>query len=223
MGLNHSPRIVTDGLILCLDAGNPKSYPGSGTTWTNLAGTIGNGTLTNGPTFDANNSGSIVFDGTDDFVQCSGSLTVTAATFVCWIRRNGSQGTYDGILFSRGTSVTGMLFYTSDQLGYTWNNAINTYTWNSGLTVPDLTWCMVAVSVTSTAATAYLGQASGITTAINTVSHTSTVLDDIKLAFDDATLRYFTGNIAIAQLYNRALSAEEIQQNFNALRGRYGL
>jgi hypothetical protein len=223
VGLNHSPRIVTDGLILCLDAGNPKSYPGSGTTWTNLAGTIGNGTLTNGPTFDANNSGSIVFDGTDDFVQCSGSLTVTAATFVCWIRRNGSQGTYDGILFSRGTSVTGMLFYTSDQLGYTWNNAINTYTWNSGLTVPDLTWCMVAVSVTSTAATAYLGQASGITTAINTVSHTSTVLDDIKLAFDDATLRYFTGNIAIAQLYNRALSAEEIQQNFNALRGRYGL
>jgi hypothetical protein len=116
-----------------------------------------------------------------------------------------------------------MAYYTSDQLGYTWNNAVNTYTWNSGLTVPDLTWCMVAVSVTSTAATAYLGQASGITTATNTVSHTSTVLDDIKLAFDDATTRYFTGNIAIAQLYNRALSADEVLQNFNALRGRYGI
>jgi hypothetical protein len=223
MGLFHSPRIVTDGLALCLDAGNTKSYPRSGTAWTDLSGNGRNGTLTNGPTYSSDVGGSIVFDGTDDFVQCSGSLTVTAATFVCWIRRNGSQGTYDGILFSRGTSVTGMLFYTSDQLGYTWNNAINTYTWNSGLTVPDLTWCMVAVSVTSTAATAYLGQASGITTATNTVSHTSTVLDDIKLAFDDATTRYFTGNIAIAQLYNRALSATEIQQNFNALRGRFGV
>ena len=223
MGLFHSPRIITDGLALCLDAGNTKSYPRSGTAWTDLSGNGRNGTLTNGPTYSSDVGGSIVFDGTDDFVQCSGSLTVTAATFVCWIRRNGSQGTYDGILFSRGTSVTGMLFYTSDQLGYTWNNAINTYTWNSGLTVPDLTWCMVAVSVTSTAATAYLGQASGITTATNTVSHTSTVLDDIKLAFDDATTRYFTGNIAIAQLYNRALSATEIQQNFNALRGRFGV
>jgi hypothetical protein len=223
MGLNHSPRIITDGLALCLDAGNTKSYPRSGTAWTDLSGNGRNGTLTNGPTYSSDVGGSIVFDGTDDFVQCSGSLTVTEATFVCWIRRNGSQGTYDGILFSRGTSVTGMIFYTSDQLGYTWNNAVNTYTWNSGLTVPDLTWCMVAVSVTSTAATAYLGQASGITIATNTVSHTSTVLDDIKLAFDDATTRYFTGNIAIAQLYNRALSEAEIQQNFNAFRGRYGI
>jgi hypothetical protein len=217
------PSAVTSGLVLELDAGNTKSYTGSGTAWNDMSGAGKNGTLINGPTYSSDVSGSIVFDGTDDFVQCSGSLTVTAATFVCWIRRNGSQGLYDGILFSRGTSVTGMLFYTSDQLGYAWNNAVNTYNWNSGLTVPDLTWCMVAVSVTSTAATAYLGQASGITTATNTVSHTSTVLDDIKLAFDDAAARYFTGNLAIAQLYNRALSAEEILQNFNALRGRYGV
>ena len=221
MGTNYNPRIVTDGLALCLDAGNTKSYPRSGTSWTDLSGNNRNGTLTNGPTYSSDVGGSIVFDGTDDFVQCSGSLTVTAATFVCWIRRNGSQGLYDGILFSRGTSVTGMLFFSSDQLGYTWNNAVNTYNWASGLTVPDLTWCMVAVSVTSTTATAYLCQASGINTATNTVSHTSTVLDDIKLAFDDATARYFTGNLAIAQLYNRALSAEEIQQNFNATRGRF--
>ena len=225
MSLSHGTSIVRSGLVLNLDAGNIKSYPGSGTAWRDLSGNGNNGTLTNGPTYSSSNKGSIAFDGSNDFVQCSGSLTVTAATFVCWIRRNGSQGTYDGILFSRGTSVTGMLFYTSDQLGYTWNNDVNTYTWNSGLTVPDLTWCMVAVSVTSTAATAYLCQASGITTATNTVSHTSTVLDDIKLAFDDATAtaRYFTGNIAIAQLYNRALSAAEIQQNFEATRGRYSI
>jgi hypothetical protein len=82
---------------------------------------------------------------------------------------------------------------------------------------------MVAVSVTSSSATAYLCQASGITSATNTVSHTSTTLDDIKIAFDDAAARYFAGNIATAMIYDRALSADEITQNFNALRSRYGL
>jgi len=217
------PGIVTTNLSMFLDAGNASSYPGSGTDWTDLSGNSRNGTLTNGPTYSSADGGSIVFDGTNDFVQCSGSITATAATFVSWIRRNGNQGQYDGILFSRGTNITGMDFQLSNQLAYTWNNAVNTYNWQSGLIVPDLTWCMVAVSVTSTAATAYLCQSSGITSATNTVSHTSTTLDDIKIAFDDAAARYFTGNIATAMIYDRALSAGEITQNFNALRSRYGL
>ena len=215
--------VVTTGLQLYLDAGRAASYPGSGTTWTDLSGNGRNGTLTNGPTYSSADGGSIVFDGSNDFVQCTGSVTATAATFVSWIRRNGTQGQYDGILFSRGTNVTGMNFYTSNQLGYHWNNAVNTYTWNSGLTVPDLTWCMVAVSVTSTAATAYLCQSSGITSAINTVSHISTTLDDIKIGQEDFGGRFFNGNIAIAQLYNIALSAEQVAQNFAADRARFGL
>jgi hypothetical protein len=215
--------VVTTGLQLYLDAGNASSYSGSGTSWNDLSGNSRNGTLTNGPTYSATNGGSIVFDGSNDYVQCTGSLTVTAATFVTWIRRNGNQGQYDGILFSRGTSVTGMNLQVSNQIAYTWNDAVNTYSWQSGLIVPDATWCMIAVSVTSTAATAYLCQASGITTATNTVSHTSSVINDIKIAWDDATSRYFTGNIAIAQLYNIALSAGEISQNFQADRARFGV
>jgi hypothetical protein len=217
------PGVVTTNLSMFLDAGNASSYPGSGTAWTDLSGNGRNGTLTNGPTYSSADGGSIVFDGTDDFVQCSGSVTATAATFVSWIRRNGTQGQYDGILFSRGTNVTGMNFQVSNQLGYHWNNAVNTYGWQSGLTIPDLTWCMVAVSVTSTAATAYLCQSSGITSAINTVSHTSTTLDDIKIGQEDFGGRFFNGNIAIAQLYNTALSAEQVAQNFAADRARFGL
>jgi hypothetical protein len=220
---DSSTSVVTTGLQLYLDAGNASSYPGSGTTWTDLTVNGRNGTLTNGPTYSATNGGSIVFDGTNDFVQCTGSLTVTAATFVTWIRRNGNQGQYDGILFSRGTNVTGMDFQTSNQIAYTWNDNINTYGWQSGLTIPDLTWCMIAVSVTSTAATAYLCQASGITTATNTVNHTSSVINDIKIAQDDFGGRFFNGNIAIAQLYNIALSAEQISINFAADRGRFGV
>ena len=215
--------VVTTGLQLYLDAGNASSYPGSGTAWTDLSGNSRDGTLTNGPTYSATNGGSIVFDGTNDYVQCTGSLTVTAATFVTWIRRNGNQGQYDGILFSRGTNTTGMNFQASNQLGYHWNDAGNTYNWQSGLTIPDATWCMIAVSVTSTSATAYLCQTGGTTTATNTVNHASSVLNDIKLALDDAASRYFNGNIAIAQLYNIALSAGQISTNFEADRGRFGV
>jgi len=219
-GLNP---VVTTGLQLYLDAGNASSYSGSGTAWNDLTVNGRNGTLTNGPTYSSADGGSIVFDGSNDFVQCTGSLTVTAATFVTWIRRNGNQGQYDGILFSRGTSVTGINFQVSNQLGYHWNGTGNTFGWQSGLTIPNLTWCMVAVSVTSSAATAYLCQASGITTATNTVSHTSSVINDIKIAQDEFSTRYFTGNIAIAQIYNIALSADQISQNFAADRGRFGV
>ena len=215
--------VVTTGLQLYLDAGNASSYPGSGTAWTDLSVNSRNGTLTNGPTYSATNGGSIVFDGSNDYVQCLGSLTVTAATFVTWIKRNGSQGQYDGILFSRGTNTTGMNFQTSNQLGYHWNDAGNTYNWQSGLTIPDATWCMIAVSVTSTAATAYLCQTGGTTTATNTVNHASSLLNDIKIAQDDAGSRFFNGNIAIAQLYNIALSAGQVSTNFEADRARFGV
>lgn len=222
MGVGYNPKIVTNGLVICLDAANRRSYPGSGTVWRDLAGS-NNGTLTNGPTFNSANRGSIVFDGVDDFVQISASLNITTATFVVWLRRNGNQNTYDGILFSRGTNITGISFYTSNQLGYTWNNAVNTYTWNSSLIVSDLTWCMCAISITSNSATAYLYQSTGLTTATNIVSHTSTILDDIKIGQDDFGSRFFTGDIAQAQIYNRALTSTEILQNYNATKGRFGL
>jgi hypothetical protein len=218
------PGVVTTNLSMFLDAGNASSYPGSGTAWTDLSGNSRNGTLTGGPTYTSADGGSIVFDGTNDFVQCSGSITATAATFVIWMRRNGSQDDFDGIIYSRSATATGISFFgITNKISYTWNNAANTYTWDSGLVIPDLTWCMVAVSVTSTAATAYLCQSSGITSATNTVSHASTTLDDIKIGQDDLGGRFFNGNIAIAQLYNIALSAEQVAQNFAADRARFGV
>jgi hypothetical protein len=212
--------------ILNLDAGNSLSYSGTGTTWTDMSGGDHSGTLTNGPTYSSADGGSIVFDGANDYVQCSGSLTTSAATFLVWMKRDGPQDDFDGIMYSRSAAATGLSFFgTTNRLSYTWNNAANTYTWNSGLTIPDSTWCMVAVSVTSTSAKAYLCQSSGITSATNTVSHTSTTLDDIKLGYDDLidTTRFFKGSIAVAMLYDRALSDAEITQNFTALRGRFGI
>ena len=73
MGAAAGPNVVEDGLVLALDAGNTKSYPGSGTTWTDLSGKDNNGTLTDGPTFNSANGGSIVFDGTNDQINCGSS------------------------------------------------------------------------------------------------------------------------------------------------------
>jgi hypothetical protein len=202
---------------------NSASTFNSSSPFTSVREATGNFTMvSSAPTYSSANSGSLIFDG-NDTITCTGTTTVTAATFLCWIRRNGTQSTYDGIIFSRSTNVTGMAFFESNQLGYTWNNTVSTYNWASGLTLPDLTWCMVAVSVTPTSATAYLCQSSGITTATNTVSHTSTTLDAIRIGFDAAFSRYFTGNIGIAQIYTTSLSSVEISQKFEEDRARFGI
>ncbi len=86
MSFVHSPKIVTDGLVLALDAGNTKSYTSGSTTWFDKSGNANNGTLTNGPTFSSANGGSIVFDGVDDRVEFGsfGSLP-TQGTIQFWM------------------------------------------------------------------------------------------------------------------------------------------
>ena len=74
MAINVRPSIVTSGLVLNLDAANMKSYPRSGTTWRDLSGLGNNGTLTNGPTFNSQNGGSIVFDGVDDYASINNTI-----------------------------------------------------------------------------------------------------------------------------------------------------
>ena len=74
MATLYSPKIVTNGLVLCLDAGNNKSYPGSGTTWNDLSGNNNTGSLVNGPTFTGSFGGSVAFDGVNDYVACPTSL-----------------------------------------------------------------------------------------------------------------------------------------------------
>jgi hypothetical protein len=223
MGTNYNPQIVTSGLVLAIDAANPKSYPGSGTSWNDLSGQNNTGTLVNSPTYNSAN-GTLTFTGTQraDTVKIS---TITEGTFLAWIKRKGTQADYTGILFGRYYGLaTGMGFTSSQNLGYTWNDAYNTYSWTSGLVIPDSQWCMVAITVNSTTGTAYLCQSSGITTAVNTVSHTSVSNFNLVVGYDSASsLRAFIGDIGPVMFYNRALTANEIQQNFNAQRGRYGI
>ena len=234
MGVSYnSGSIVTQNLVLCLDAGNRKSYPGTGTAWTDLTNNGRNGTLTNMEIpgdYISTNGGILTFDGANEFVGLSGSsIVVTEATFTAWIRRNGDQSAFAAIIIGRGTSPTGMNFSGTingsviNKLVYTWNDGLNTYGWANGPEVPNLTWCMVAVSVTSSAATAYVFQASGYHSKVNSIGHSSATLSSIKIAVNDFDSRYFKGDISQVSVYNRALTATEVAQNYNALKGRYGL
>lgn len=226
MALNHSPRIVTDGLVLCLDAGNTKSYPGSGTAVTDLTRNGNNGTLVNGVVYSSSNNGIFTFDGTNDYMTISGSTAVSAATFLIWMRRNGAQGNYDGIFYGRssGSNVNGLSFFgTSNKLSYTWAAAASSYTFDSGLLIPDLQWCMCAATITSSAAVLYVCSSSGISSATNTTAHSSTTIAALEIGRDNLSSRYSAIDASFAALYNRALSSTEIQQNFNALRGRFGI
>ena len=96
MAVGYNPKIVTDNLILALDAANIKSYPGSGTTWTDLSGKGNNGTLVNGPTFNSGNSGSIEFDGTNDSIslgpQINSDITETDITVSFWTYLDTTSG-----------------------------------------------------------------------------------------------------------------------------------
>jgi len=222
---------VTDGLVLYYDAGETTSYPGTGTTWTDLVSSI-TATLKNGTSYSSSNGGEMVFDGSNDYVQVSTStaFNVSAATFIVWLTLDdSSQSFYTGLLYARGSGanvVNGVnLFGTTEKVGYTWNGDSNTYNFDSGLVIPAQEMCMVAASVQSNFADLYLCRSSGTTSARNNTNHGTTTIDNIEIGRDSWPFqsRYLDGSVPIAQLYNRALSSTEINQNFNAFKSRFGL
>ena len=224
MAVSYSPNISRDGLVLCLDAGNRSSYPGSGTVWTNLGGS-NNGALVNSPTFSGANGGMIQFNGSSQYATSTfANTSFTQLTFIAFFYRitTGSSGA--GIVFNRGGggNTTGMnISYTNaNNLGYHWNDDGGTYNYDSGLSVPLNAWSYCALSVNSASALFCVNR-----NFVNRVySHASTSIGGgMQIGADPAAGRYYQSNFALAFIYNRALSQAEITQNFNATKGRFGL
>ena len=231
MSLNHSPSIVTDGLVLCLDAANKRSYPGTGTTWTDLKGG-NNGTLTNGPTFDSGNSGSIVFDGSDDYVNCgNGSdFSITEqVTLICWMKKTDktSNSGYHHLVGRGPTSNIGYTLATAAGTGY----PIFQFSTNGGNQWPDKAaifsvdvctgdWTMVTGSYNSNTSTVLIG----VNDSFYTQTETGTMYNstaNVEIGRRSGVGQYYPANIAAAIIYNRALTADEIRQNYEATKGRY--
>ena len=236
MGLNHSPSIVTNGLTLYLDAGNSKSYPGSGTAWNDLSNNQNNATLIASPTYS---SGAIRFNesGTSQYANVAIAAIPSGGSQVsvcCWINLGNPTTPPSASVFSCFDSVGNRIINIhlpwSDSIAY-WDagnsgggfNRINTTTLTTG---QKTGWHHWAFTLNATAGTMaiYLDGTSiatgtGKTLTLGTVS-TATYVCAIA---NFAGSRNWNGSVSSFQIYNVALTDLEVQQNYNALRGRYGL
>jgi hypothetical protein len=219
--------IVTDGLILNLDAGFTPSYPKNGTTWYDISKT-NNGTLTNGPTFSTDGWGSIVFDGSDDFVSLNG-VNSSYFTINTWVKYNQFISNFQGYgIVSNNTSTSnGFMLYQSTDAPF--NRAkIFVVTTSSGLSVLDTTtllstniWYNILATYDGNDIKFYINGNFDVSTSKNgTVSPNPGSLILGKVSYNSSP---FQGSISITQIYNRALSATEVLQNYNAQKGRFGL
>ena len=216
MGIDYNNIIVSDGLVFYIDAANTRSYSGSGTSSNSLVGGIG-ATLVNGVGFTSSNNGAFTFDGSNDYINFGNSSAVqqSSGTLSAWAKASSPGGGYRGIIAKQGAYG---LFYTDSVLvAYDWAADAPRST---GLNIADNTWKNVVLTYQS-------GVSNGTRIYINGVSvltTTITVLNQTGNLFGGAEAnagQYAACQISLFNMYNRALSATEILQNYNATKGRY--
>ena len=216
MGIDYNNVIVSDGLVLYLDAANTRSYSGSGTSSNSLVGGIG-ATLVNGVGFTSSNNGAFTFDGSNDYINFGNSSAVqqSSGTLSAWAKASSPGGGYRGIIAKQGAYG---LFYTDSVLvAYDWAADAPRST---GVNIADNTWKNVVLTYQS-------GVSNGTRIYINGVSvltTTITIGSQIANLFGGAEAnagQYAACQISLFNMYNRALSAQEILQNYNATKGRY--
>lgn len=216
-------NIVTQGLILDLDAAKKESYPGTGSTWSDISGNGLTGTLTNGPTFSSSDYGSLVFDGVDDYAatpNIMGGFTDYSAEF--WFKMTTNTSGVEKWLGSQypGGGIVGRLIfdiYTDNKL----RNFISGTSVNGSTTILTNTWYHAVFTRNNTgSATIYLN---GILDGSGTIATVAVASTAFQIGGSTVLTRWLNGTISTVKLYNRALSASEIQQNFNAYRSRYGI
>jgi hypothetical protein len=226
MSFRFSPSIITDGLVLYLDAANTKSYVSGSTTWSDLSRSGNNGTLVNGPTFDSADGGSIVFDGVNDYGTINTSVGSGDFTFNVWIKRQ-SISTSTLFLLGRYADNTDrgcMLFLQNNRLLFriaaAVTGSVTTPTTTTLITGPN--WINVAVSVNRTSnAIIYINGLIDVQTNISAQQGNVPTLNSIGSLNNTSWL--LNANLGIVQIYNRALTAQEILQNYNTVRSRFRL
>ena len=225
MSLGHGAGIVRSGLVLYLDAANKKSYPGTGTVWTDLSDNGNNGTLVNSVGYNSANKGTMIFDGTNDYINTGYFVPNINYTITTYFNFTGSLTSQ----FNRGVFSTfsvgnynGIYFGTSGQLSTV---SSNMWIWTNGNQRYDIPylfetnrWYQVAFVVTTNTINIYIN--STLLSQVNTTTTHSDVLNIGRTRFDS---NYWVGNISQVSIYNRALTATEIRQNFNTHRGRYDI
>ena len=230
MALAHSPKIVTDNLVFFLDAGNTKSYPGTGTAWTDMSGS-GNTTTLSGATYNSDNSGNILFDGSNDYATFNpgSDIAFGTGTFAVevWSRFVGEGPFYFIDTRNSGqTSGPWGIFVNSSELLY-WYGGGGSHqfsyppAWGTG----DNGWNQIVFSREGTGSNQFKFYVNG------EFIDDATVADDISSISTVASIgcrwnpiEFLDGKISIVRVYKgKGLTAAEVKQNFDAHKGRYGL
>lgn len=236
MSLGHGASIVRNGMVLHLDAANVKSYSGTGTNWNDLSGNGNRGTLVNGVGYSSANNGSVVFDGVDDYINFLNpqQLSLNTFSYVCWFKPTFNTAGFD-TLFSRenarhylGYTDQGQyqVFLRGDL--YATNGSLETPVGSSDLVKADAWQCVHfnADWPTSTFSIYHNGSLNWqLTNSLLGTSFINNLSNDATIGsrYAGGTANKFLGGISYFAYYSRVLSATEIKQNFEALRGRYGI
>jgi hypothetical protein len=233
MGISRGPKIVSSGLVLCLDAANKLSYPGTGTTWTDLSGTGKNLTLINGPTFSSANGGHIVFDGTNDYAVVN---PVSAFNIYCismWFKPTtiiNSTSVGKSLIYLKSSTIKYISF--GDNTGRVANEYITIVqepgdkrtAVNDGGSLSAGTWYNIVFNYESSQYNIYINNTLKSTTIGSSTGNVPLITDPdfIYLNSYEGTSGYLDSSLSTCMIYNRALTAAEMLQNYNATKGRFG-
>jgi hypothetical protein len=165
------------------------------------------------PTFPGFSAGNLAaqFDGGSASILTSPALglNTNTVTITCWVKRDGAQIDFAGLVFTRGASTSGLDMKTNGELRYHWNDAAASYDWSSGLIAPDGQWAFVALVVEPTKATMYMDDGTGLVSSVNNVTHANSTFGQVRLGIDPSA-RFFKGELDEAAVFARALSASEV-------------
>ena len=218
MGVKVGPRIIQNGLIRDVDAAVPRSYSGTGLTANGLIGGIG-GTLVNGTGFGTTNNGFFIFDGTNDYINFGNSSTLqqTSGTISAWAKTNSPGASYRGIIAKQG--AYGLFYVDGVLVAYDWPADVPRST---GINIADNTWKNVVLTYQSGVNNGTRIYINGVSVLTTTITIQSQVANLFGGAEANAS-QYASCQVSSFNMYNRALSAQEILQNYNSIKKRYGL
>lgn len=218
--VQRGTRIVKNGLVLYLDAANPSSYPGSGNTWFDLTKYQNNGTLINGFTYDSANGGSIVFDGNANGCAVIPGNTTSLSTLTVYTMELLIKATYSGnrVILEKGPNAK--MLIQPDAIDNMFYGDFTSFTrFQDTVTIFNGNWIYICVAQSSTFRNLYINNQLKDTTNLgNAVANSN----DITLMSRNGAFAQ-SGNVSIFRIYNRVLTTLEIQQNYNAIKGRFGI
>lgn len=235
MSFYYSPKIVTDGLVFYVDAANFKSYVSGSTVWNDISKNSNDGTLTNGPTFDSDNGGSIVFDGVDDYVNHGDVLNferTDSFSIDVWTKLDSISTTQ--ILVAKWINKGYEIFFLNPgKIGWTLANTgggvnqIRVDSSNNAVSVGEIfNLCVTYDGSSSTSGMKIYknGSLLSVSSIYNNLNSSISLVDEFRLgANSSGSPLPLNGNIFNVKIYNKELLSTEVLQNYNATKTRFGL